>query len=140
MFRNLVYTIVSWCPSRLVPALPVKCTMADKSTKTDEALLNGDLDVLCPTTTNAATMTTVVPTDAPSRTGTVVTTSINSKNHTPVQRQDSRSEPTKNSASPPPNQVRSIDYCFICNVIISVFSYPGEKFLFSSLIVMNKTV
>lgn len=38
--------------------------MADKSTKTDDALLNGDLDSVaslsCPTTTNAATMTTTV--------------------------------------------------------------------------------
>ncbi|GLV42787.1 La-related protein 4B [Carabus blaptoides fortunei] len=46
-------------PEKLVPVLTVKCTMADKSTKTDESLLNGDLEAACPTTTNAATMTTV---------------------------------------------------------------------------------
>ncbi|XP_044767089.1 la-related protein 4 isoform X2 [Coccinella septempunctata] len=34
-----------------------KCTMTDKSTKTDDVLLNGESEV-CPTTTNAATMTT----------------------------------------------------------------------------------
>ncbi|XP_045463122.1 la-related protein 4 isoform X2 [Harmonia axyridis] len=34
-----------------------KCTMTDKSTKTDDVLLNGESDI-CPTTTNAATMTT----------------------------------------------------------------------------------
>ncbi|CAG9855931.1 unnamed protein product [Phyllotreta striolata] len=89
-------------PEKLVPALPVKCTMADKSTKTDDALLNGDLDV-CPTTTNAATMTTVVPTEAPSRTGAVVTTSSNAKSHTHVHRQDSKSESSRHvSLSPPP--------------------------------------
>lgn len=48
--------------------LTAKCTMADKSTKTDDALLNGELEpVACPTTTNAATMTTVVATEAPPR-------------------------------------------------------------------------
>lgn len=80
--------------------------MADKSTKTDEALLNGDMDILCPTTTNAATMTTVVLTEAPSRTGTTVTTNINTKNHVTIHRQDSRSESAKNPVSPTPNQVR----------------------------------
>lgn len=47
-------------------APPVKCTMSDKSTKTDDVLLNGcERDVApVPTTTNAATMTTVVQTDA----------------------------------------------------------------------------
>lgn len=81
--------------------------MADKSTKTDEALLNGDLDIICPTTTNAATMTTVVPTEAPCRTGTIVTTNINTKNHISTHRQDSRSESIKKPMSPPPNQVRT---------------------------------
>ncbi|XP_044732609.1 la-related protein 4 isoform X3 [Chrysoperla carnea] len=48
-------------PDKLVPVL-TKCTMADKSTKTDESLLNGELidHIPCPTTTNAATMTTIV--------------------------------------------------------------------------------
>lgn len=41
--------------------------MADKSTKTDDAFLNGDLETSCPTTTNAATMTTVVSTEVQSR-------------------------------------------------------------------------
>ncbi|KAF7272434.1 hypothetical protein GWI33_014780 [Rhynchophorus ferrugineus] len=54
-----------------------KCTMADKSTKTDDALLNGcdqDLGPLCPTTTNAATMTTVIsPTEAPARPSNTIT-------------------------------------------------------------------
>lgn len=47
-------------------AAPVKCTMSDKSTKTDDVLLNGcERDVApVPTTTNAATMTTVVQTEA----------------------------------------------------------------------------
>lgn len=86
--------------------MPVKCTMADKSTKTDDVLLNGDLDIPCPTTTNAATMTTVVPTEAPSRTGTIVSTSNNTKNVS-IHRQDSRSD-SKNPSSPPPNQVKFI--------------------------------
>ncbi|KAJ8967894.1 hypothetical protein NQ314_002585, partial [Rhamnusium bicolor] len=88
-------------PEKLVPVLPIKCTMADKSTKTDDALLNGDLDLPCPTTTNAATMTTVVPTEAPPR-PTQVTASTSMKNHVPVHRQDSRSEASKQSSSPPP--------------------------------------
>lgn len=80
--------------------------MADKSTKTDDALLNGDLDVLCPTTTNAATMTTVVPTEAPSRIGAVISSSSSSKNHVPVHRQDSKSETSRHvSISPPPTMV-----------------------------------
>ncbi|XP_057666887.1 la-related protein 4 isoform X2 [Diorhabda carinulata] len=90
-------------PEKLVPALPIKCTMADKSTKTDDALLNGDLDIPCPTTTNAATMTTVVPTEAPSRSGIVVTTTSSSKNHLPVHRQDSKAETLRHAViSPPP--------------------------------------
>ncbi|XP_072397103.1 uncharacterized protein Larp4B isoform X3 [Diabrotica undecimpunctata] len=94
-------------PEKLVPALPIKCTMADKSTKTDDVLLNGDLDVPCPTTTNAATMTTVVPTEAPSRSGVAVTTTNSTKNHIPVHRQDSKSETSRHvSISPPP----MIDY------------------------------
>lgn len=39
---------------------PVKCTMSDKSTKTDDVLLNGCDRENVPTTTNAATMTTTV--------------------------------------------------------------------------------
>lgn len=74
--------------------------MADKSTKTDDALLNGDLDT-CPTTTNAATMTTVVPTEAPPR-PTQVTASTSMKTHVPVHRQDSRSDTFKQPSSPPP--------------------------------------
>ncbi|XP_017774776.1 PREDICTED: uncharacterized protein LOC108561383 isoform X3 [Nicrophorus vespilloides] len=55
-------------PEKLVPPVTTttKCTMADKSTKTDDALLNGEL-VDCPTTTNAATMTTVVSSEAAPR-------------------------------------------------------------------------
>uniref|UniRef100_V5GQ78 La-related protein n=2 Tax=Anoplophora glabripennis TaxID=217634 RepID=V5GQ78_ANOGL len=87
-------------PEKLVPALPIKCTMADKSTKTDDALLNGDLET-CPTTTNAATMTTVVPTEAPPR-PTQVTASTSMKTHLPVHRQDSRSDTFKQPSSPPP--------------------------------------
>nr|CAH7728709.1 unnamed protein product [Callosobruchus chinensis] len=60
-------------PEKMIPVLSMKCTMADKSTKTDDALLNGQpggdggLECVggstgassgCPTTTNAATMTT----------------------------------------------------------------------------------
>ncbi|XP_074033044.1 uncharacterized protein isoform X2 [Leptinotarsa decemlineata] len=92
-------------PEELVTALPIKCTMADKSTKTDDVLLNGDLDLPCPTTTNAATMTTVVPTEAPSRSGAIVTATSGTKNQVSVHRQDSRSEASKNvSISPPPAQ------------------------------------
>ncbi|KAG5881766.1 hypothetical protein JTB14_005529 [Gonioctena quinquepunctata] len=92
-------------PEKSVPPMPIKCTMADKSTKTDDVLLNGDLDLPCPTTTNAATMTTVVPTEAPSRSGTVITATAGMKNHVPVHRQDSRSEASKHvSTSPPPVQ------------------------------------
>lgn len=85
--------------------MPIKCTMADKSTKTDDALLNGDLEVSCPTTTNAATMTTVVPTEAPPRSGMIVSTSTNTKTHPPAHRQDSRSENIKRPTSPPPTVV-----------------------------------
>lgn len=104
-FRPFTFTDFVY---RLVPALPIKCTMADKSTKTDDALLNGDLDVPCPTTTNAATMTTVVPIDASSRIGNIVTASTTTKNHVPLHRQDSRSESTKNPSSPPPPNSVSI--------------------------------
>ncbi|VEN34830.1 unnamed protein product [Callosobruchus maculatus] len=60
-------------PEKMIPVLSMKCTMADKSTKTDDALLNGQsggegglecaggsagASSACPTTTNAATMTT----------------------------------------------------------------------------------
>ncbi|CAH1975430.1 unnamed protein product [Acanthoscelides obtectus] len=61
-------------PEKIIPVLSMKCTMADKSTKTDDALLNGQgggdggsecsagsgggASATCPTTTNAATMTT----------------------------------------------------------------------------------
>lgn len=62
----------------VIATVPTKCTMADKSTKTDDVLLNGcepELAPLCPTTTNAATMTTVVvQTDAPARPTPTVTT------------------------------------------------------------------
>lgn len=70
------------------PPLTAKCTMADKSTKTDDVLLNGceqDLGPPCPTTTNAATMTTVVvQTEAPARTAATVTT------HSTYTRQESK--------------------------------------------------
>ncbi|KAJ8977888.1 hypothetical protein NQ317_010083 [Molorchus minor] len=88
-------------PEKFVPVMPIKCTMADKSTKTDDALLNGDLDIPCPTTTNAATMTTVVPIEAPPRPS-QMTASTCMKNHVPVHRQDSRSEASKKPPSPPP--------------------------------------
>ncbi|CAH1155731.1 unnamed protein product [Phaedon cochleariae] len=103
-------------PEKLAPVLPIKCTMADKSTKTDDALLNGDIDLApCPTTTNAATMTVAaaVPIDAQTRpaVSTTTTTTIGSagtttgKAHMAEQRQESRSELTKAvSVSPPPLQ------------------------------------
>lgn len=75
--------------------------MADKSTKTDDALLNGELDVPCPTTTNAATMTTVVPSEAPPR-PTQVVASTSTRNHVQVHRQDSRNENPKQPSTPPP--------------------------------------
>lgn len=91
-------------PEKLVPVMQTKCTMADKSTKTDDALLSNDLDSLppCPTTTNAATMTTVVvPTEAPSRSVQVASSSTNMmKSHMPVHRQDSNRQ--QHTSSPPP--------------------------------------
>lgn len=71
--------------------------MADKSTKTDDAFLNGDIETTCPTTTNAATMTTVVSTEAPVRPA-LVAASTNTRQHPPLiaHAQDLRSEqPTK---------------------------------------------
>lgn len=47
----------------------MKCTMADKSTRTDDTLLNGESEPACPTTTNAATMTTSVSCESPARSG-----------------------------------------------------------------------
>ncbi|KAK9886833.1 hypothetical protein WA026_018482 [Henosepilachna vigintioctopunctata] len=82
-------------PEKLVPVL-TKCTMADKSTKTDDVLLNGDLDVPCPTTTNAATMTTVAVDAAPRS----ITVSANSNGRNHATKQDTRTEIPK-SASPP---------------------------------------
>ncbi|XP_065160703.1 la-related protein 4 isoform X2 [Atheta coriaria] len=96
-------------PEKLVPA-SAKCTMADKSTKTDDVLLNGELD--CPTTTNAATMTTVVPpteTTARAVTHTIVaatTASVGTRSTSnvspPLHKQDSRSDVLKQPPTPPP--------------------------------------
>lgn len=90
-------------PSRTVPVLTMKCTMADKSTKTDDALLNGELEAPCPTTTNAATMTTGNASEAPSRT-TQVAASTSTRTQVTVQRQDSRSSdgPRPQPPSSPP--------------------------------------
>ncbi|CAG9770962.1 unnamed protein product [Ceutorhynchus assimilis] len=64
--------------SKPVPSLPAKCTMSDKSTKTDDVFLNGCERDIAPTTTNAATMTTVVvqtePTQRPATTATTQST------------------------------------------------------------------
>lgn len=100
-------------------ALSTKCTMADKSTKTDDALLlNGELEMTCPTTTNAATMTTIVPTEAPSR-PTQVATSTSVKTHAVLHRQDSKSESTTKqqqqqqqpmAVSPPPPTVSPLNF------------------------------
>ncbi|KAF5280521.1 hypothetical protein FQR65_LT00272 [Abscondita terminalis] len=88
-------------PEKLVPVMTAKCTMADKSTKTDDVLLNGDLDTACPTTTNAATMTVAVACEAPPRLS-HVNVSINSRAHPPPNRQEPRSDVSKPSGSPPP--------------------------------------
>ncbi|XP_066250714.1 uncharacterized protein Larp4B isoform X2 [Euwallacea similis] len=58
-------------------SLPAKCTMSDKSTKTDDVFLNGCEREVVPTTTNAATMTTVATTETITQksTGTATTTS-----------------------------------------------------------------
>lgn len=83
-----------------------KCTMADKSTKTDDVLLNGELELSCPTTTNAATMTTVVQSEAPVRSAPVVaSTSTRNVVHTQMHRQDSRVEQQQRqtASSPAPN-------------------------------------
>ncbi|XP_019761782.1 la-related protein 4B isoform X3 [Dendroctonus ponderosae] len=86
--------------SRPAVAQPVKCTMSDKSTKTDDVLLNGCDRESVPTTTNAATMTTtvVLPTEGAARpVGTATTQSA-------FHRQDSKGGgPQPVSApSPPP--------------------------------------
>lgn len=76
--------------------------MADKSTKTDESLLNGDLDSACPTTTNAATMTTIVTCESPVRSAQIsVTTCVNTRT-THVASQASRPDPPKQPSTPPP--------------------------------------
>lgn len=86
--------------------------MTDKSTKTDDVFLNGDLDAPCPTTTNAATMTTVVPSEAPARPAQVAaSTSTRSQvAHVPSHKHDSRGEPPKGPSTPPPPVV-SLIYC-----------------------------
>ncbi|XP_031346880.1 la-related protein 4 isoform X3 [Photinus pyralis] len=90
-------------PEKLVPVMTAKCTMADKSTKTDDVLLNGDLDAACPTTTNAATMTVAITCEAPTRLSHVsVAASTNSRAHPPSNRQEPRPEITKQPNSPPP--------------------------------------
>ncbi|KAI4471722.1 lupus la protein-related [Holotrichia oblita] len=93
--------------NRLVPAISTKCTMADKSTKTDDVLLNGDLEAPCPTTTNAATMTTEMASEAPSRPIQVVASSItrNHMSHGQVHRQESRTDPPKQPPTPPPPDI-----------------------------------
>ncbi|KAF5288233.1 hypothetical protein FQA39_LY04001 [Lamprigera yunnana] len=88
-------------PEKLVPPMTAKCTMADKSTKTDDVLLNGDLDTACPTTTNAATMTVAIASEAPTRLS-QVNVSINSRPHASVNRQEPRPEASKQSSSPSP--------------------------------------
>lgn len=107
---------------RLVPVLTVKCTMADKSTKTDESLLNGDLEAACPTTTNAATMTTVVSCESPvlraatvsvaNSTGTRTTHAVQhhqQQQHHHQQQQVSRpADPPKQPPTPPPPLVRTL--------------------------------
>lgn len=105
---NFLYTT-----HRLVPAISTKCTMADKSTKTDDVLLNGDLEAPCPTTTNAATMTTEMASEAPSRPVQVVASSI-TRNHMShgqvLHRQESRTDPPKQPPTPPPPV--SLIFCF----------------------------
>ncbi|KAK9746482.1 La domain [Popillia japonica] len=95
-------------PDKLVPAISTKCTMADKSTKTDDVLLNGDLEAPCPTTTNAATMTTEMASEAPSRPVQVVASSI-TRNHMShgqvLHRQESRTDPPKQPPTPPPPDI-----------------------------------
>lgn len=98
----------------------MKCTMADKSTKTDESLLNGDLEVSCPTTTNAATMTTVVTCESPvsnarpsSQTVNATSTRTSSSAH-----QVPRPDPPKQSTTPPPPLV-SLEY--VIDVLLAAF-------------------
>lgn len=104
--------------------MATKCTMADKSTKTDDAFLNGDIETSCPTTTNAATMTTVVSTEASPRPA-LVAASTNTRQLPPVtthsQKEDVRTEPPlkhQQPASPPPVRfirIRlNVFYCYIC--------------------------
>lgn len=90
------------CVIRLVPVLAIKCTMADKSTKTDESLLNGDLESTCPTTTNAATMTTVVTCESPVRPTQVSVTTSTSVRTTHVTTQAPRPDLPKQPSTPPP--------------------------------------
>lgn len=136
-------------PEKLVPVV-VKCTMADKSTKTDESLLNGDLEPTCPTTTNAATMTTLISTtacDSPIRP--IVSTTTSTSTNTSTGRisvsasvstsvhhveKHSQSQQTKNEhvpkqpPTPPPPVVShpqftfsSMIFFFDKNIFLSIF-------------------
>lgn len=81
--------------------------MADKSTRTDDVLLmNGEIESVnaCPpTTTNAATMTTVAAVQTepvPPRPNVQVVTGSGTRNH--VHRQESRTDHSKQPPTPPP--------------------------------------
>ncbi|XP_018323017.1 la-related protein CG11505 isoform X2 [Agrilus planipennis] len=110
-------------PDKIVPVSNAKCTMADKATKTDDVFFNGEPETIisCPTTTNAATMTTTVSatettcpfSTATSRSSVCVTaapvavpaaSATPSSCHLPVSRQSSRTETavSKMPLSPPP--------------------------------------
>lgn len=106
--QTVTTSLTATTASAMAVQLPTKCTMADKSTKTDDALLlNGELELTCPTTTNAATMTTIVPTEAPSR-AVQIASSTSVKAHVSVHRQDSRTDSMSKqpqAPSPPPPTV-----------------------------------
>lgn len=98
--------------------------MADKSTRTDDALLlmNGEIEsgtnVFCPpTTTNAATMTTVaaVQTEPVPQRPTVVTGGTgggaSARNHV-HNRQEARTECSKQTPTPPPTVRKFVYFVF----------------------------
>lgn len=105
--------------------------MADKSTRTDDALLlmNGEIDsgtnAFCPpTTTNAATMTTVAAVQTepvPQRPTTVQVVAGGAgggggggacaRNH--IHRQESRTECSKQTPNPPPTVRKFVYFCWV---------------------------
>lgn len=82
-----------------------KCTMSDKSTKTDDAFVNGELDSNCPTTTNAATMTNSIVTEAPTKpvqAQVVQNASARAQTVAPSKQENVGQDNYKQASTPPP--------------------------------------